>query len=340
MNAKTEQPLVTVVIVPRESFNMAHDAAQRILDLTKVPFKMIIMEGHAPEYRRNQLRAIAAKHPNVKIVFSDRWKRPHEMVNEAIPMIDTKYVGFIDNDVEIFPGCFENLVQTAEEYGVDCVHPIYLTTKVDDPRGNIIHVAEGTVVRQTLPDGKVFLDSVMTGSGMRLEDYPDKKAKPSEYFEWHAVLFSKKLLDTVGPLNDIMISEHLDYTFRLQQAGFKILLEPKAVGAYQYDRIWELRGEDREYMIYRWDPKEAERSLKDFAARWNLDESSISRRLYWCTEHVGKVKSTYLHNRVINKLRRLMGKQNMPWVPGERYKGELKPDMPAEVKSAYGLTSY
>jgi hypothetical protein len=335
---QTQQPLVTVVVVPRESFNMAHDCVQRILDVTTVPFKMIVMEGHAPEFRRNQLRAIAAKHPNIKIVYSDRWKFPHEMVNEAMPMIDTKYVVYIDNDVEIFEGCVENLVKTAEDQKVDCVHPIYLTTKLNDPRGNVIHVAEGKLAQKKDFEGKLYVDTIMTYSGTKLENYPHKTAQPSEFFEWHAVLFSKKLIDKVGPLRDLMISEHLDYTFRLQEAGFKILCEPKSVGAYQYDRIWDLRDKDREYMIYRWDPKKAEESLRMFAEKWGLETRSIARRLYWVKEHVGKVKSTYHHVRIMNKIRRFVGKPNLPWVEGERFPGELKPDLPADLK--VGLTTY
>lgn len=334
----TQNPLVTVVVVPRESFNMAHEVVQRILDVTTVPYKMIVMEGHAPEERRNQLRAIAAKHPHIKIVYSDRWKFPHEMVNESMPMIDTKYVVYIDNDVEIFEGCVENLVKTAEEQNVDCVHPIYLTTKLNDARGNVIHVAEGKLAKKKDFEGKLFVDTIMTYSGTKLENYPFKTAQPSQFFEWHAVLFSKKLIDKVGPLRDLMISEHLDYTFLLQEAGFKILCEPKAVGAYQYDRIWDLRGKDREYMIYRWDPKVAEKSLHMFAERWNLETRSVARRLYWVKEHVGKVKSTYQSVRVMNKIRRLIGKQNLPWVAGERFQGELKPDLPADLKE--GLTTY
>ena len=189
------QPLVTIVVVPRESFNMAHDVVQRVVDVTTVPFKMIVMEGHAPEDRRNQLRAIAAKHSNIKIVYSDRWKFPHELVNESMPMIDTKYVMYLDNDVEIFEGCAENLVKTAEETGVDCVHPIYLTTKLNDARGNVIHVAEGKLAKKKDHEGKLFVDTIMTYSGTKLENYPYKTAQPSEFFEWHAVLFSKKLID-------------------------------------------------------------------------------------------------------------------------------------------------
>ena len=124
MNSSNHQPLVTVVVVPRESFNDFAKVVERIYDVTSPIFKMIIMEGHAPSDRRDQLEAIAKKHSDCKIVYSKKWKFPHEFVNEAIPMIDTQYACFIDNDVEVLEGWLENLVKTAEEKKVHCIHPI------------------------------------------------------------------------------------------------------------------------------------------------------------------------------------------------------------------------
>lgn len=311
-NENSNQPLVTVVVVPRESFNMFPDVVRRIYDVTSPIFKMLVMEGHAPAIRRRQLEAIAARHPSCKVVYSERWLFSHEAVNQAIPMIDTKYAVFIDNDVEVLEGWLENLVACAEEEKVDCVHPIYLTTKLSDPDRKI-HIAEGKLVREPRGD-KWYLDSIATFSGIRLEDYPDKNRKPSDFFEWHCVLFSKKLLDTVGALEDMNICEHLDYTLRLQQAGFRILIEPKAVVAYDYARIWELRGEDREYLLFRWDVDKAAKSHDLFNAKWNLVPESTMRRQYWVTEHCGKVRSTYLKPRFINKVRRLLGLENRPVV--------------------------
>lgn len=315
-DVKTSEAIVTVVVVPRESFNMFADVVRRIYEVTSPIFKLIVMEGNAPPERRKQLEAVAKEYPSCRIVYSDRWKYPHELVNEAIAFIETKYAVFVDNDVEVMEGWLENLVRCAEEEQADCVHPIYLTTKLSDP-GRKIHIAEGKLVREKRGN-RWYIDSIASYSGVRLDDYPDKNRKPSDFFEWHTVMFSKKLLDTVGPLDDLNICEHLDYTFRIQKAGFKILLEPKAVVAYDYARIWELRGADREYLLFRWDPDRSSKSHKLFRKTWNLVPESTARRQYWVTEHCGKVRSTYFKNRLINKVRRVVGFGNLPVVKGSK----------------------
>ncbi|PIQ84098.1 MAG: hypothetical protein COV75_04035 [Candidatus Omnitrophica bacterium CG11_big_fil_rev_8_21_14_0_20_63_9] len=306
------QPRVTVVVVPRESFNMFPEVIERAYRLTKTPFKMLIMEGKAPEAMRERFREFERTLPDCKVVWSNRWQFPHELVNQAIPMIETEYVVFIDNDVEIMEGCVEALVEAADEEKVNCVHPIYLTTTLKTNEHKI-HVAEGKLVKQKR-NGSYFLDSIMPYSGKKLEDYPDKRRKPSDFFEWHAVLFRTSLLHKIGPLDDLTIAEHVDYSLRLTAAGEKILLEPKAVGAYDYERIFELRGEDRDYMLYRWNVKRAADSLEKFRAKWNLHPDSTVRRLYWVKEHSGRVRQTFLMPRLINRLRRTVGMPNMPFV--------------------------
>ncbi|MBI4358481.1 MAG: glycosyltransferase [Candidatus Omnitrophica bacterium] len=320
--ATQSEPIVTVVIVPRESFNIFADIVERIYDVTSPIFKMLVMEGNAPPERRRELEAIAAKRPTCKIVYSNRWKYPHELVNESIPLIDTKYAVYVDNDVEVLEGWLEHLVACAEEEKVDCVHPIYLTTKLSDPDRKI-HIAEGKLVREKRGD-RWYIDSIATYSGVRLEDYPDQRRKHSDFFEWHTVMFSKKLLEAVGPLDDLNICEHLDYTFRVQKAGFRILLEPKSVVAYDYGRIWELRGADREYLLYRWGVDKAAQSHDLFRSKWNLVPESTARRQFWVQEHCGKVRSTYFHSKLINRMRRLVGLGNMPFVKGQ--KPQLKAD--------------
>ncbi len=313
MKTKTNpKPIVTVVVVPRESFNMYPDVVERIYAVTSPIFKLVVMEGRAPESIREKLREIESREPSCRIVYSDRWLYPHEAVNQVMREIDTKYAVFIDNDVEVLEGWLETLVACAEEEKVDCVHPIYLTTKLRDPDRKI-HIAEGKLVKEKRGD-KWYMDSVATYSGVRLEDYPDQNRKHSDFFEWHCVMFSKKLLDTVGPLDDMNICEHLDYTFKIQKAGFRILLEPKSVVAYDYARIWELRGVDREYLLFRWGVDKAAKSHERFNKRWNLVPESTARRQYWVEEHCGKVRSTYLMPRVINKLRRIAGLENRPVV--------------------------
>lgn len=316
MNSKNDPPIVTVVVVPRESFNMFTEVVDRIYRLTPPIFKMIIMEGHAPRSVTRGLEELASQHKNCRIVYSNRWKYPHEFVNQAIPMIDTKYVVFIDNDVEVLEGWLENLVATAEKEKVGCVHPIYLTVRAHDPEQKI-HIAEGKLHRVKRGD-KWIIDTVACFSGVSLKDYPDRNAKPSDFFEWHCVLFSKSLLDEVGLLDDLNIAEHLDYSLRIAEAGEKILLEPKAVVAYEYERIWRFRGADRRYMLFRWGMQKVLQSNERLNAKWNLDPESTRRRTYFAREHTARVKSTFFVPRAINKVRRMMGLQNIPLVKEPR----------------------
>ena len=175
MHSQTsQQALVTVVVVPRESFNMFTEVVERIFRLTQIPFKMIIMEGHAPKKVRRGLEAIAQGREECRIVYSDKWRYPPEFVNQAIPMIDTRYVVFIDNDVEVLEGWLENLVGTAERENAGCVHPIYLTVRAHDPSQKI-HIAEGKLHR-VKRGNKWIIDTVACYSGVSLKDYPDRRA--------------------------------------------------------------------------------------------------------------------------------------------------------------------
>ncbi len=309
MSTQTNQPIVTVVVVPRESFNMYTDVVKRIYAVTSPIFKMIIMEGHAPAPVRRELVEFAKSKSNCRIVLHDKWDYPHNFVNQAMKMIDTKYVVFIDNDVEVLEGWLENLIKCAEEEKVGCVHPIYLTVKLSDPDRKI-HIAEGKFYKEKVGD-KWMIDTIPCYSGVQLKDYPDQNRKKSDFFEWHTVLFSKALIDKVGPLDDLVIAEHMDYALRIEKLGEKIMLEPKAVVAYDYERIWEFRGLDREYMLFRWNLKKVFESNDRLIKNWNLSPESTARRTYFAKEHTARVRSTYFIPKLINKMRRLVGMQNM-----------------------------
>ena len=311
MSQQTNNPLVTVVVVPRESFNDFTMVVQRIFDVTSPIFKMLIMEGHAPKNYSKELYAIQQKYSDrCKIVTSDRWKFPHEFVNDSLALIDTKYACFIDNDVEVLEGWLENLVKTAEEKKADCIHPIYLTVKLSDPK-RTIHIAEGQWFKEKRGD-KWFIDTIATYSGVELKDYPHKEARRSDFFEWHCVMFSKELLNKIGPLEDMNVAEHMDYALMIEKAGYPIWIEPKAVVAYDYARIWRLRGADRKYLLFRWNLEKAKASHQILAKKWNLDPECYLRRENFLEEHSEKVKSMNLVTRTINKIRRIFGMGNMP----------------------------
>ncbi|MCM8812086.1 MAG: glycosyltransferase [Candidatus Omnitrophica bacterium] len=312
MNERENPIRTTVVVVPRESFNMFPEVVRGVYEKTSPIFKMLVMEGNAPEFIRKELRALEKAKPNCKIIWSDKFRYPHEFVNQAIKLVDTEYVVFIDNDVEVDAGWLEALVTCADEEKVGCVHPVYLTVKLNDPTRKI-HVAEGRLLRKRMANGQILLDSTMPYSGVSLEQYPDRRRKESEFFEWHGVLFRKSLLDKIGPLDDLNIAEHVDYSLRIRNAGEKILLEPKSVVAYEYERIFRLDPVSKRYFLYRWDVGRSSASLDKFRSKWNLHPLSTARRLHWVKEHSNKVRYSLMPYRILNKVRRMLGMGNLPF---------------------------
>ena len=86
MKTESNQPLVTLVVVPRESFDMSAEVVRQVYEVTPPIFKMIVMEGCAPEKVRNELRKLEHSKPNCKIIYSDRWLFPHYRKGEGHPV--------------------------------------------------------------------------------------------------------------------------------------------------------------------------------------------------------------------------------------------------------------
>lgn len=278
---------ITIVVVPRESFSRFPQVVRQVYEVTSPIFKTIVMEGRSPEPIREQLLEIERTLPRCQVVLADKWQYPPNIVNAAIPLIDTEFVVFLDNDVELQKGSIEALVDCAREHGVSCVHPVYLGASFSHPEP-VIHVAQGKIVWEQRNGGR-HLNEVRCGSGKRLEDYPLSSPTPSEYFEWHCVLFRKSLLDRIGPLDNLNVYAHLDCSLHVTELGEPILLEPRAIVAYDEMGIDAFRGQDREFLIYRWDLQMAERSLQRFREKWGLAPDATARKFDWAKRRYERV---------------------------------------------------
>lgn len=283
----------TIVVVPRESFDLLPATVRRLRRTTRHPHRLLVLEGGAPEAIRNELRAEIADDPDIDVRYSDRWLLPHEAVNQAATLVDTEFVCFVDNDVEVDEGWLDALVTCAREEGAACVHPLYLETALDDPDASI-HVSEGTLEWKRVGD-QFELSVRMTNVQKPVADYRERNPKPSQFFEWHAVLFRRDALASLVPLPDMTVFLHIDCSLRLIRAGERIVYEPRSVVAYDAKRPFGLQGEARAYLDFRWDLRRAERSIESFARRWHLTPSSVESKRRWVRlrvqQHEGAAKA-------------------------------------------------
>ena len=97
------EPLVTVVVVPRERFSVARRALRALFASTPEPFRLVyIAAGAPPALARSLARQAQAR--GFQVVEDRRVLTPNQARNLALPYVDTRYVAFIDNDVLPEPG--------------------------------------------------------------------------------------------------------------------------------------------------------------------------------------------------------------------------------------------
>ena len=86
---------------------------------------MICVDAGSPESISNNLRQLASEY-NFTLIRSEDYLTPNESRNLALERVQTKYVVFVDNDVEVSKNWLEPLVRCAEETGAWLVAPLYM----------------------------------------------------------------------------------------------------------------------------------------------------------------------------------------------------------------------
>ena len=133
------QPQITIVVSPRERFSCTRESLESIYEHTKIPFKLVYIDGNSPAKVRRYLEAQALA-KDFQLIRTDYYLYPNQARNLGLHQVNTKYVVFIDNDVIVSPEWLNHLVQCAEETGATIVGPLACQ---DKPLHEIVHCAGG-----------------------------------------------------------------------------------------------------------------------------------------------------------------------------------------------------
>lgn len=114
------EAIVTIVVVPRERFSCTQASLESIYEHTKIPFKLIYVDGNSPTKVRKYLQK-QAQEKNFQLIRTDYYLSPNHARNIGLSHVDTKYLVFLDNDVIVSPGWLQALVNCAETTGATVV---------------------------------------------------------------------------------------------------------------------------------------------------------------------------------------------------------------------------
>ena len=276
-------PKVTVVVVPRERFNITELALETLYKHTVLPFKLVYVDGNSPGHIKHYLKE-QAKQKGFRLIRTEHFLSPNQARNLGLAEVDSKYVVFVDNDLVVAPGWLENLVQCADETGAWVVGPVYLEGKPED---QIIHMAGGQAnFRQQ--QGKRELCEGHMFRGKRLPAVRSQLQRgATELIEFHCVLVRTEVFENLGPLDEKLMSspEHIDLCLAVREAGGTVYFEPGSVVTYVTPPPFAWT--DLPYFFLRWSDVWNRASLEHFRNKWNLSEDDpyITGNYRWLKGH-------------------------------------------------------
>ncbi|MBF2066874.1 MAG: glycosyltransferase [Calothrix sp. C42_A2020_038] len=271
------EPIVTLVVVPRERFSCTQESLESIYEHTDFPFKLIYIDGNSPAKVRRYLEA-KAQEKNFKLIRTNYYLSPNHARNIGISHVDTKYLVFADNDVVVSPNWLKALVNCAEETEATVVGPLMCEKK---PVHQRVHFAGGESHVVVDIKGRRHLREKMYKQGHNaVELRPQLQRTETELAEFHCTLVRTDIFHRIGYLDEAMLNtkEHLDFCMNVIQAGGKVYFEPDSLVTYVPGP--PLEWTDLYFYMLRWSDAWTLASLERIREKWNLCEDGYFQTKY------------------------------------------------------------
>lgn len=271
------EPIVTLIVVPRERFSCTQDSLESIYEHTDLPFKLIYVDGNSPTNVRQYLEA-KAQEKNFKIIRTDYYLSPNHARNIGLSQVDTKYLVFLDNDVIVSPGWLQALVTCAEETSATVVGPLMCEKK---PIHQRVHFAGGESRVVIDIKGRRHLREKMYKQGHQVTELRRQLQRAqTELAEFHCVLVCTEIFERIGYLDEAMLNtkEHLDFCMTVAQAGGKVYFEPDSLVTYVPGP--PLEWSDLHFYMLRWSDDWTLASLQRIREKWDLSEDGYFKTKY------------------------------------------------------------
>ncbi|WP_427158705.1 glycosyltransferase family 2 protein [Aliinostoc sp. HNIBRCY26] len=262
-------PEVTIVVVQRERFSYTQFSLEGIYQHTNIPFKLIYIDGNSPQPIKQYLE-VQSQVKGFQLIRQEKYLSPNQARNLGLSYVDTKYVVFIDNDVQVTANWLENLVQCAQETAAWVVGPLYLDGihgKLDNQN---IHMAGGICEfqeqegKRNLREQRCFAKNLLPAVKSQLQQ------SPTQLIEFHCFLVQTDVLKQMGGFDENIFSlgEESDFCLSVRAMDGAIYFAPNSIVIYVFPI--PLKWYDLRYFLLRWSDQWNKASLNYFQKKWNL----------------------------------------------------------------------
>jgi len=301
----SEDPSVTIVIVPRERFSLAPQSLRDVLSQTPAQIPIVVVEGNPPKKVKTQLHQVGGG--RVEFIATDNYLPPNNARNLGFKGVATKYVVFLDNDVWVEPGWLEALVDCAETSEAEVVGPLYRQGRREDRE---VHMAGG-LAHITVRNGRRRVRSSHDFQGKPLDEVLPKVSRcETELAEFHGILIRSNTIRDIGGFDEGLLStrEHIDFCMTVRNLGGKVMLEPAS--QITYTRPPPFAWGDLRYFSLRWSEDWSQRTMDHFFTKWDLDREQIPHMMTWCKKQRYRFLDPW-YSRTTRFLARHVGQERM-----------------------------
>lgn len=276
-------PIVTIVVVPRDRFSEAAASLASVYALTTFPFRLVYVDAGGPHSLKVHLDRVARQH-QFEIVRTDGYLSPNRARNLGFSHVETPYVVFIDNDIQVAPGWLDALVECAEETGASVVGPLCCMGR---PEHEVIHVAGGTLRFETTGGRRRLRESSRFVAKRVADVRTDLRREPTELLDFHGLLVRSETLRLIGGLDEAFLSscDHLDLCLSVRSAGGTIYLEPRSVITFLNPP--PVAAADLPFFLLRWSDAWNRATVERFRTKWRLtdDDEFLAEHYAWLTRY-------------------------------------------------------
>jgi hypothetical protein len=265
----TNDPLVTIVVTPRERYAVARRNLESLAANTPENHRLVYVAPGAPAAVQQYLRdACAAR--GYELILRPDYLAPNPSRNLGLAQANTRYVVFIENDVVVEPGWLGALLRCAEQEQADIVSPLCL---IGDPADRNVHSFGGVLLLENGAGTTLLREQHHCGPICLRTDPRRLSRMASDYSEFHCALLRRSVFERLGPLDEQILgaAEHIDLALHLRALGCRGFAEPDAVVSY-LPQAYTLA--DLDTYAVRWSDAWYFPTMQHLGKKWNLSAGS------------------------------------------------------------------
>ncbi|MEA5598284.1 glycosyltransferase [Rivularia sp. UHCC 0363] len=259
-------PQVTLIVVPHQCFSCTQQSLESIYKYTKIPFKLIYIDGYSPQ-KVNQYLEIQSQEKGFLLIRTEKYVSPNQARNIGLKHVDTEYVVFLNNDVLVKDGWLNNLIKCAQETDASVVSPICVQGNLAE---QIIHFAGGSLEFQSKDRSLDLFDRQFFVKDSLHKVKSQITRKPTQIIDFNCVLVRTSVFQQIDNFDEKLMSvtEEIDFCLSVLAVGENIYLEPESTVSFV--PFTDLITSDFPYYFLRWSYIWNRKSVNHFQEKWNL----------------------------------------------------------------------